>query len=263
MTTVVMSNNTIVADRKISTITRMPVEIKEKEKQRILNTANIIPHYKDVAEYTLAALESPPSETTKIFDVSNLNLTINGDKVLAIGGAGNGVLIQLLERLEKGIDLVQHLTYLTKAIIDAVRLYEDEVVADMLDMMGSPAEARMLGVSDEEYAKGVLYGCSGTQFAIVGEKNNYVLAQKDAVDPTLFVNTYEKDITVGIGSGSVMLNIQHNGIVYDELTMSRDIIGTGVYAVKDEVDEYELISFIREASLYDPMTGTETDVLKF
>lgn len=263
MTTVVMNGNTIVADRKITTITRMPVEIKNKEKQRILDTVNIIPHYKDVAEYTLAALENPPSETTKIFDVSNLNLTINGDKVLAIGGAGNGVLIQLLERLTKGVDLIQHLSYLTKAIIDAVRLYEDEVVTDMLEMMGSPVEARMLRVSDEEYIRGMVYGSSGAQFAIIGEKNNYVLAQKDAADPTLFVNTYSKDYTVAIGSGAVMLNIQHNAIVYDELTLTRDIINKGTYIVQDEVDENELISFIREASLYDFATGTETNVLKF
>lgn len=263
MTTVVMNGNTIVADRKLTALETFEGE-RLQEALSLVNKAEAeVPHYGLIKSIVVDAVMNPPSETTKIFDVSGLDFNINGDKALAIGTAGSAVVIQALANLKKGDELFAYLSKLISATVGSVKLNEDKMIADMSAAIGEPVEANALGISPKAYFKALGYGCCATLFLIVGENYNYVVAQRDATKDELFIRTYSKDMTVSIGSGAVMMNLQHNFIVHDLLTMVKDIIGTSVYKVKDEVDESYLIAFIKEASLYDPMTGTETNVLKF
>ena len=263
MTTIVLNGNTIVADRKLTALETFEGE-RLQEALSLVNKAEAeVPHYGLIKSIVVDAITNPPSETLKIFNVSELQLSINGDKALAIGAAGSAVVIKALANLKKGDDLFTHLSKLISATVGSVKLNEDKVIADMTAAIGEPVEANALGISPKAYFRALGYGCCATLFLIVGENYNYVVAQKDATKDELFIRTYSKDMTVGIGSGAVMLNLQHNFVVHDLLTMVKDIIGTSVYKVRDEADGNELIALVREASLYDPMTGTETNVLKF
>lgn len=69
--------------------------------EQVEQAALVVPNYSMTKSLVIESYTNPPETTTKIFDVSEMGFSIEGDKVLAVGAAGNGVTIQALELLEK------------------------------------------------------------------------------------------------------------------------------------------------------------------
>ena len=79
MTTVVISGNTIAADNKITSLQKFEgEELKEQLKQFELASREV-PNYSMIKDLVIESYTNPPETTTKIFDVSEMGFTIEGD----------------------------------------------------------------------------------------------------------------------------------------------------------------------------------------
>lgn len=101
MTTVVLSGNTIAADNKITSLQKFEGEELKQQLEQVELASREVPNYSMIKDLVIESYTNPPETTTKIFDVSEMGFNIEGDRVLAVGVAGNGVTIQALELLEK------------------------------------------------------------------------------------------------------------------------------------------------------------------
>lgn len=101
MTTVVMSGNVIAADNKITSLQTFEGEELQEQIKQVEQASREVPNYSMIKDLVIESYTNPPKTTTKIFDVSEMGFSIEGDRVLAVGAAGNGVTIQALELLEK------------------------------------------------------------------------------------------------------------------------------------------------------------------
>ena len=68
---------------------------------------------------------------------------------------------------------------------------------------------------------------------------------------------------VAIGSGAITANLVYKSESLDLLEAAEDMIGTTLYYVVAKASEGDLREFIRGVSVYDLMTGPESDTLSF
>ena len=263
MTTVVMSGNVIAADTKISPLQTFEGEELKQQLEQVEQAALEVPNYSMIKDLVIESYINPPETITKIFDVSEMDFSIEGDKVLAVGGAGNGVTIQALELLEKGKDLKDQLTLLNGIMIDALKHFEPKILEMLQSMLPSNFDTDTLPVSIDEYLKASAYSIAASQFAVVGEKYNYVIAPTKIEDKTLSLRKFYKGETVAIGSGATTANMVYKSESLDLLVAMENIIGSTRYCVNALTTKDDLRDFISGISVYDEMTGSESDLISF
>lgn len=263
MTTVVLSGNTIAADNKITSLQTFEGEELKQQLEQVEQVVLVVPNYSMIKDLVIESYTNPPETTTKIFDVSNKDFSIEGDHVLAVGAAGNGVTIQALELLEKGKDLKDQLTMLNGIMVDALKQFEPKMLELLQVMLPSNFDSDSLPVSIDEWLRASAYSVAVTAFAIVGEKYNYVIAPTNVEDKTLSLRKFSKDEMVAIGSGAITANLVYKSESLDLLEAAEDMIGTTLYYVDVLATEGELKEFIRGVSVYDLMTGSESDIISF
>ena len=130
-------------------------------------------------------------------------------------------------------------------------------------MLPSNFDTDSLPVSIEEYLKASAYSVAVSAFAVVGEKYNYVIAPTKVEDKTLSLRKFDKNEMVAIGSGAITANSVYKSESLDLLDAAEDMIGTTLYYFRALASEGDLREFIRGVSVYDPMTGSESDILSF
>lgn len=263
MTTVVISGNVIAADNKITALQTFEGEELKQQLEQVEQASLEVPNYHLIKDLVIESYTNPPETTTKIFDVSEMGFNIEGDNVLAVGAAGNGVTIQALELLEKGKDLKDQLTLLNGIMIDALKHFEPKMLEMLQSMLPSNFDTNTLPVSIDEYLKASAYSVAASAFAVVGEKYNYVIAPTNVEDKTLSLRKFSKDEMVAIGSGAITANLVYKSESLDLLEAAEDMIGTTLYYVDAKTSEDDLREFIRGVSVYDPMTGFESDLISF
>lgn len=263
MTTVVVSGNTIAADNKITSLQTFEGEELLKQLEQVEQAILEVPNYSMIKDLVIESYTNPPETTTKIFDVSEMGFTIEGDRVLAVGAAGNGVTIQALELLEKGKDLKDQLTLLNGIMIDALKHFEPKMLELLQVMLPSNFDSDSLPVSIDEWLRASAYSVAVSAFAVVGEKYNYVIAPTNVQDKTLSLRKFSKSEMVAIGSGAITANLVYKSESLDLLEAAEDMIGTTLHYVDVKATESELKEFIRGVSVYDIMTGSESDVISF
>ena len=263
MTTVVLSGNTIAADNKITSLQKFEGEELKQQLEQVELASSEVPNYSMIKDLVIESYTNPPETTTKIFDVSDKDFTIEGDRVLAVGAAGNGVTIQALELLEKGKDLKDQLTLLNGIMVDALKQFEPKMLELLQVMLPSNFDSDSLPVSIDAWLRASAYSVAVSAFAIVGEKYNYVIAPTNVEDKTLSLRKFSKDEMVAIGSGAITANLVYKSESLDLLEAAEDMIGTTLYYVDALATEGELKEFIRGVSVYDIMTGSESDILSF
>ena len=254
MTTVVVSGNTIAADNKITSLQTFEGEELLKQLEQVEQAVLEVPNYSMIKDLVIESYTNPPETTTKIFDVSEMGFSIEGDKVFAVGAAGNGVTIQALELLEKGKDLKGQLTLLNGIMVDALKHFEP---------LPSNFDSDSLPVSIDEWLRASAYSVAVSAFAVVGEKYNYIIAPTNVEDKTLSLRKFSKSEMVAIGSGAITANLVYKSESLDLLEAAEDMIGTTLYYVDTLATEGELKEFIRGVSVYDLMTGSESDIISF
>ena len=220
MTTVVLSGNTIAADNKITSLQKFEGEELKQQLEQVELASREVPNYSMIKDLVIESYTNPPETTTKIFDVSEMGFNIEGDRVLAVGAAGNGVTIQALELLEKGKDLKDQLTLLNGIMIDALKHFEPKMLELLQVMLPSNFDSDSLPVSIDEWLR-------------------------------------------AIGSGAITANLVYKSESLDLLEAAEDMIGTTLYYVDALATEGELKEFIRGVSVYDIMTGSESDIISF
>lgn len=263
MTTVVLSGNTIAADNKITSLQKFEGEELKQQLEQVELASREVPNYSMIKDLVIESYTNPPETTTKIFDVSNKDFSIEGDHVLAVGAAGNGVTIQALELLEKGKDLKNQLTMLNGIMTDALKHFEPKMLELLQVMLPSNFDSDSLPVSIDEWLRASAYSVAVSAFAVVGEKYNYVIAPTNVEDKTLSLRKFSKNEMVAIGSGAITANLVYKSESLDLLEAAEDMIGTTLYYVDTLATEGELKEFIRGVSVYDIMTGSESDILSF
>ena len=263
MTTVVLSGNTIAADNKITSLQKFEGEELQEQLLQVEQASREVPNYSMIKDLVIESYTNPPETMTKIFDVSDKGFSIEGDHVLAVGAAGNGVTIQALELLEKGKDLKDQLTMLNGIMVDALKHFESKMLELLQTMLPSNFDSDSLPVNIDEWLRASAYSVAVSTFALVGEKYNYVIAPTNVEDKTLSVRKFSKDEMVAIGSGAITANLVYKSESLDLLEAAEDMIGTTLYYVDALATESELKEFIRGVSVYDPMTGSESDILSF
>lgn len=263
MTTVVISGNVIAADNKITSLQTFEGEELKQQLEQVELASREVLNYSMIKDLVIESYTNPPETTTKIFDVSDKDFTIEGDRVLAVGAAGNGVTIQALELLEKGKDLKDQLTMLNGIMIDALKHFEPKMLELLQVMLPSNFDSDSLPVSIDEWLRASAYSVAVSAFAVVGEKCNYVIAPTNVEDKTLSLRKFSKDEMVAIGSGAITANLVYKSESLDLLEAAEDMIGTTLYYVDALATEGELKEFIRGVSVYDLMTGSESDIISF
>lgn len=263
MTTVVVSSNTIAADNKITSLQTFEGEELLKQLEQVEQTVLEVSNYSMTKDLVIESYTNPPETITKIFDVSEMGFSIEGDRVLAVGAAGNGVTIQALELLEKGKDLKDQLTMLNGIMIDALKHFEPKMLELLQVMLPSNFDSDSLPVSIDEWLRASAYSVAVSTFAVVGEKYNYVIAPTNVEDKTLSLRKFSKSEMVAIGSGAITANLVYKSESLDLLEAAEDMIGTTLYYVDTLATEGELKEFIRGVSVYDLMTGSESDIISF
>lgn len=263
MTTVVISGNTIAADNKITSLQKFEGEELKQQLEQVELASREVPNYSMIKDLVIESYTNPPETTTKIFDVSEMGFTIEGDKVFAVGAAGNGVTIQALELLEKGKDLKDQLTLLNGIMVDALKQFEPKMLELLQVMLPSNFDSDSLPVSIDEWLRASAYSVAVSAFAVVGEKYNYVIAPTNVEDKALSLRKFSKDEMVAIGSGAITANLVYKSESLDLLEAAEDMIGTTLYYVDTLATEGELKEFIRGVSVYDLMTGSESDIISF
>lgn len=263
MTTVVISGNTIAADNKITSLQKFEGEELKEQLKQVELASREVPNYSMTKSLVIESYTNPPETTTKIFDVSEMGFNIEGDHVLAVGAAGNGVTIQALELLEKGKDLKDQLTLLNGIMVDALKHFEPKMLELLQVMLPSNFDSDSLPVSIDEWLRASAYSVAVSAFAVVGEKYNYVIAPTNVEDKTLSLRKFSKSEMVAIGSGAITANLVYKSESLDLLEAAEDMIGTTLYYVDTLATEGELKEFIRGVSVYDIMTGSESDILSF
>lgn len=263
MTTVVMSGNVIAADYKITTLQTFEGEELQEQIKQVEQASREVPNYSMIKDLVIESYTNPPETMTKIFDVSDKGFSIEGDHVLAVGAAGNGVTIQALELLEKGKDLKDQLTMLNGIMVDALKHFEPKMLELLQSMLPSNFDSDSLPVNIDEWLRASAYSVAVSTFALVGEKYNYVIAPTNVEDKTLSLRKFSKDEMVAIGSGAITANLVYKSESLDLLEAAEDIIGTTLYYVDALATESDLKEFIRGVSVYDIMTGSESDLISF
>lgn len=263
MTTVVVSGNTIAADNKINSLQKFEGEELKQQLEQVELASREVPNYSMIKDLVIESYTNPPETTTKIFDVSEMGFSIEGDKVFAVGAAGNGVTIQALELLEKGKDLKGQLTLLNGIMVDALKHFEPKMLELLQVMLPSNFDSDSLPVNIDEWLRASAYSVAVSAFAVVGEKYNYVIAPTNVEDKTLSLRKFSKDEMVAIGSGAITANLVYKSESLDLLEAAEDMIGTTLYYVDAKATESELKEFIRGVSVYDIMTGSESDLISF
>lgn len=263
MTTVVLSGNTIAADNKITSLQTFEGEELQEQLLQVEQASREVPNYSMIKDLVIESYTNPPETMTKIFDVSGKGFSIEGDHVLAVGAAGNGVTIQALELLEKGKDLKDQLTMLNGIMVDALKHFEPKMLELLQTMLPSNFDSDSLPVNIDEWLRASAYSVAVSTFALVGEKYNYVIAPTNVEDKTLSLRKFSKNEMVAIGSGAITANLVYKSESLDLLEAAEDMIGTTLYYVDALATEGELKEFIRGVSVYDPMTGSESDILSF
>lgn len=263
MTTVVLSGNTIAADNKITSLQTFEGEELQEQLLQVEQASREVPNYSMIKDLVIESYTNPPETMTKIFDVSDKGFSIEGDHVLAVGAAGNGVTIQALELVEKSKDLKDQLTMLNGIMVDALKHFEPKMLELLQTMLPSNFDSDSLPVNIDEWLRASAYSVAVSTFALVGEKYNYVIAPTNVEDKTLSVRKFSKDEMVAIGSGAITANLVYKSESLDLLEAAEDMIGTTLYYVDALATESELKEFIRGVSVYDPMTGSESDILSF
>ena len=148
-------------------------------------------------------------------------------------------------------------------MIDALKHFEPKMLEMLQSMLPSNFDTSTLPVSIDEYLKASAYSVAASAFAVVGEKYNYVIAPTKVEDKTLSLRKFSKDETVAIGSGAITANMVYKSESLDLLEAAEDMIGTTLYYVDALATEGELKEFIRGVSVYDSMTGSESDTISF
>lgn len=263
MTTIVISGNVIAADNKITSLQTFEGEELKQQLEQVEQAAREVLNYSMIKDLVIESYTNPPETTTKIFDVSNKDFSIEGDHVLAVGAAGNGVTIQALELLEKGKDLKNQLTLLNGIMIDALKHFEPKMLELLQVMLPSNFDSDSLPVSIDEWLRASAYSVAVSAFAVVGEKYNYVIAPTNVQDKTLSLRKFSKDEMVAIGSGAITANLVYKSESLDLLEAAEDMIGTTLYYVDAKASEGDLREFIRGVSVYDIMTDSESDLISF
>lgn len=263
MTTVVVSGNTIAADSKITSLQKFEGEELKQQLEQVELASREVPNYSMIKSLIIESYTNPPETTTKIFDVSEMGFNIEGDKVFAVGAAGNGVTIQALELLEKGKDLKGQLTLLNGIMVDALKHFEPKMLELLQVMLPSNFDSDSLPVSIDEWLRASAYSVAVSAFAVVGEKYNYIIAPTNVEDKTLSLRKFSKSEMVAIGSGAITANLVYKSESLDLLEAAEDMIGTTLYYVDTLATEGELKEFIRGVSVYDLMTGSESDIISF
>ena len=263
MTTVVLSGNTIAADNKITSLQTFEGEELQEQLLQVEQASREVPNYSMIKDLVIESYTNPSETMTKIFDVSDKGFSIEGDHVLAVGAAGNGVTIQALELVEKSKDLKDQLTMLNGIMVDALKHFEPKMLELLQTMLPSNFDSDSLPVNIDEWLRASAYSVAVSTFALVGEKYNYVIAPTNVEDKTLSVRKFSKDEMVAIGSGAITANLVYKSESLDLLEAAEDMIGTTLYYVDALATESELKEFIRGVSVYDPMTGSESDILSF
>lgn len=263
MTTVVLSGNTIAADNKITSLQTFEGEELQEQLLQVEQASREVPNYSMIKDLVIESYTNPPETMTKIFDVSEMGFNIEGDRVLAVGAAGNGVTIQTLELLEKSKDLKDQLTLLNGIMIDALKHFEPKMLELLQVMLPSNFDSDSLPVSIDEWLRASAYSVAVSAFAVVGEKYNYIIAPTNVEDKTLSLRKFSKNEMVAIGSGAITANLVYKSESLDLLEAAEDMIGTTLYYVDAKASEGELKEFIRGVSVYDTMTGSESDILSF
>lgn len=263
MTTVVVSGNAIAADNKITSLQKFEGEELKQQLEQVELASREVPNYSMIKDLVIESYTNPPETITKIFDVSEMGFNIEGDKVFAVGAAGNGVTIQALELLEKGKDLKGQLTLLNGINHDALKHFEPKMLELLQVMLPSNFDSDSLPVSIDEWLRASAYSVAVSAFAVVGEKYNYVIAPTNVEDKTLSLRKFSKDEMVAIGSGAITANMVYKSESLELLEAAEDMIGTTLYYVDAKVSEGDLKEFIRGVSVYDLMTGSESDLISF
>lgn len=263
MTTVVLSGNTIAADNKITSLQKFEGEELKQQLEQVELASREVPNYSMIKDLVIESYTNPPETTTKIFDVSEMGFNIKGDRVLAVGVAGNGVTIQALTLLEKGKDLKGQLTLLNGIMVDALKQFEPKMLELLQVMLPSNFDSDSFPVNIDEWLRASAYSVAVSAFAVVGEKYNYVIAPTNVQDKILSVRKFSKDEMVAIGSGAITANLVYKSESLDLLEAAEDMIGTTLYYVDALASEGELKEFIRGVSVYDLMTGSESDIISF
>ena len=263
MTTVVLSGNTIAADNKITSLQTFEGEELQEQLLQVEQASREVPNYSMIKDLVIESYTNPPETMTKIFDVSEMGFNIEGDRVLAVGAAGNGVTIQTLELLEKSKDLKDQLTLLNGIMIDALKHFEPKMLELLQVMLPRNFDSDSLPVSIDEWLRASAYSVAVSAFAVVGEKYNYIIAPTNVEDKTLSLRKFSKNEMVAIGSGAITANLVYKSESLDLLEAAEDMIGTTLYYVDAKASEGELKEFIRGVSVYDTMTGSESDILSF
>ena len=263
MTTVVVSGNIIAADNKITSLQTFKGEELKQQLEQVELASREVPNYSMIKDLVIESYTNPPETTTKVFDVSEMGFSIEGDKVFAVGAAGNGVTIQALELLEKGKDLKDQLTLLNGIMVDALKHFEPKMLELLQVMLPSNFDSDSLPVSIDEWLRASAYSVAVSAFAVVGEKYNYIIARTNVEDKTLSLRKFSKSEMVAIGSGAITANLVYKSESLDLLEAAEDMIGTTLYYVDVKASEGDLREFIRGVSVYDLMTGSESDILSF
>lgn len=263
MTTVVLSGNTIAADNKITSLQKFEGEELKQQLEQVEQASREVPNYSMIKDLVIESYTNPPETTTKIFDISEMGFNIEGDRALAVGAAGNGVTIQALELLEKGKDLKGQLTLLNGIMVDALKQFEPKMLELLQVMLPSNFDSDSLPVNIDEWLRASAYSAAVSAFAVVGEKYNYIIAPTNVEDKTLSLRKFSKSEMVAIGSGAITANLVYKSESLDLLEAAEDMIGTTLYYVDTLATEGELKEFIRGVSVYDLMTGSESDVISF
>lgn len=263
MTTVVMSGNVIAADNKITSLQTFEGEELQEQIKQVEQASREVPNYSMIKDLVIESYTNPPETTTKVFDISEMGFSIKDDKVLAVGAAGNGVTIQALELLEKGKDLKDQLTLLNGIMVDALKHFEPKMLELLQLMLPSNFDNDSLPVSIDEWLRASAYSVAVSAFAVVGEKYNYVIAPTNVEDKTLSLRKFSKDEMVAIGSGAITANLVYKSESLDLLEAAEDMIGTTLYYGDALATEADLKEFIRGVSVYDIMTGSESDLISF
>lgn len=263
MTTVVLSGNVIAADNKITSLQKFEGEELKQQLEQVELASREVPNYSMIKDLVIESYTNPPETTTKIFDVSEMGFNIEGDRALAVGAAGNGVTIQALELLEKGKDLKDQLTLLNGIMVDALKHFEPKMLELLQVMLPSNFDSDSLPVNIDEWLRASAYSVAVSAFAVVGEKYNYIIAPTNVEDKTLSLRKFSKSEMVAIGSGAITANLVYKSESLDLLEAAEDMIGTTLYYVNALASEGDLREFIRGVSVYDLMTGSESDLISF
>ena len=148
-------------------------------------------------------------------------------------------------------------------MIDALKHFEPKMLELLQAMLPSNFDSDSLPVNIDEWLRASAYSVAASAFAVVGEKYNYVIAPTNVEDKTLSLRKFCKDEMVAIGSGAITANLVYKSESLDLLEAAEDMIGTTLYYVDAKTSEDDLREFIRGVSVYDPMTGSESDLISF